>query len=170
VNDETITLRPLTLDDVEEWMAGEDDEQIRWFEFPGPAPRDNVVAAIRDWESSWRTGGPVRNWAICDRRSDHILGGVEIRDLGEGKVNLSYVVFPEWRRQGIATRACRLALSHAANEMTGRVAVITVLAGNDASLGVARKLGASVTNEHTSQDGKATIVLRLDLTATPQRD
>src|SRR4051812_26459488 len=101
-------------------MAGEDAEQIRWFEFPGPAPRANVVEVIRDWGRSWRTGGPVRHWAICNRESDSVLGGVEVRDLGGGEVNLSYVVFPAWRGRGIATRACRLALAHGSDEMDCR--------------------------------------------------
>jgi len=36
-NDDVVVLRTLTLDDVDEWMTGEDAEQIRWFEFPWQA-------------------------------------------------------------------------------------------------------------------------------------
>jgi hypothetical protein len=43
---------------------------------------------------SWRADGPVRHWAMCDAASGRIAGGVELRDLGGGEVNLSYVVFP----------------------------------------------------------------------------
>ena len=39
-------LRILTLDDARAWHKGEDEEQRQWFEFPGPAPFENVVAAI----------------------------------------------------------------------------------------------------------------------------
>jgi hypothetical protein len=35
---------------------------------------------------------PVRNWAICCCESNRILGGVEVRDLGEGEVNPLYMV------------------------------------------------------------------------------
>ena len=70
--DGDVCLRPLTLTDVDEWMAGEDEEQIRWFEFPGPAPRANVVRAIEAWMESWSAGGPVRQWAVCDTASGRI--------------------------------------------------------------------------------------------------
>ena len=49
LSDDLIALRPLSLDDVDEWLAGEDAEQIRWFEFPGPATREHVEAAITAW-------------------------------------------------------------------------------------------------------------------------
>src|SRR5271168_2378818 len=79
LTDGVVRLRPLDLEDTEEWMAGEDEQQIRWFEFPGPASRQNVIEAIERWTESWRTNGPVRNWAVCDVTTGRILGGVEIR-------------------------------------------------------------------------------------------
>lgn len=163
LSDDVVVLRPLTGDDVDEWMAGEDSEQIHWFDFPGPAPRSNVERAIGEWAESWSTGGPVRHWAICDQETGGIVGGVELRDLGDGNVNVSYVVFPAWRRRGIATRACRLALAHAVAAMDCRAAMIKVRKGNAASLAVARKLGATVTGLEVTETGDLSIVLRLDL-------
>jgi RimJ/RimL family protein N-acetyltransferase len=163
LSDDVVVLRPLVADDVDEWMAGEDTEQIRWFNFPGPAPRANVERAIGEWAESWRTGGPVRHWAICDQETGGIIGGVDLRDLGDGSVNVSYVVFPAWRRRGIATRACRLALAYAGGVMECRAAVIKVRKGNAASIAVARKLGATVTGMEVSDAGDLSIVLRVDL-------
>src|SRR5688500_2847237 len=130
------------MDDVDEWLAGEDDEQVRWFEFPRPSRRDDVVRAVEGWQDSWKSAGPVRQWAVCERSSGRIAGGVEVRKLGQGEVNLSYVVFPDFRRAGIASRAARLALQYAAREMGATEAVIKILEGNAGSLGVARRLGA----------------------------
>ena len=48
--DSRVELRPLTVDDAPRHKAGEDAAQIRWFEFPGAAPIENVVAAIQSWE------------------------------------------------------------------------------------------------------------------------
>src|SRR5690242_7917250 len=110
--DHEIVLRRLTLDDVDEWLAGEDEEQTRWFEFPRAAMRADVERAIGDWQHSWNSHGAVRHWGICIRATGAIAGGVELRMLGNDEVNLSYVVFPPWRRQGIATRAARLALAY----------------------------------------------------------
>jgi RimJ/RimL family protein N-acetyltransferase len=164
-SDDVVVLRPLSLDDVDEWLAGQDDEQIRWFEFPRTAVRDDVVRAIERWTESWRTLGPVRNWAVCDAVDGHILGGVELRDLGGGEVNLSYVVFPFARRRGIATTAAMLALAYAVADMGARVAVIKILEGNVASFGVARRLGAVRAGTETSERGGTFVVLRCELGA-----
>lgn len=153
LTDGVVRLRPLTFDDVDEWMAGEDEEQIRWFEFPGPATRQNVIGAIERWTQSWRTSGPVRNCAVCDVTNGRVIGGVEIRDLGGDECNLSYVVFPSARRLGIATRAARLALGYAASTMGSQVVIIKILEGNEASLGVARNLGAEATGTEPSDKG-----------------
>lgn len=169
ISDELVRLRPLDLVDVDEWTAGEDHEQIRWFEFAGPATRENVADAIRKWMHSWRTSGPVRHWAVCEPATDRILGGVEVRDLGGGEVNLSYVVFPWARRRGIATRAAELALAYAVKEMGARTAIIKVLEGNEASLGVARRLGAVESRREPSGGGGVFIVLRRALVAGAPR-
>jgi hypothetical protein len=66
IDDELVRLPPLDLGDVDEWMAGEDAEQIRWFDFPGSATRHDVIDAIRKWMQSRRTRGPVRHWAVCE--------------------------------------------------------------------------------------------------------
>jgi RimJ/RimL family protein N-acetyltransferase len=163
LTDGVVRLRGVTPDDVDGWMAGEDEEQTRWFEFPGPAPRENVEQAIRGWASSWETGGFVRQWGICEAGRDQVVGGVEVHDLGGQEVNLSYVVFPPARRRGLATRAARLALGYAATGMGARVAVLRVLEGNEASLGVARRLGAVDSGREPSERGGRFVVLRLDL-------
>jgi RimJ/RimL family protein N-acetyltransferase len=163
LEDDVLRLRPLTLEDVDEWIAGEDDEQIRWFEFARPAHRDDVVQAIERWQGSWRSGGPVRQWAVCAPPTGRIVGGVELRDLGNGEVNLSYVVFPGFRRAGLAARASHLALCYASCEMGARVAVIKVLEGNSASLAVARRLGAVECGAAASDAGGTFVFFRLAL-------
>ena len=164
LTDGVVRLRQLTAADAAEWLAGEDEELIRGFESPRPSTREDVDQAIERWTEWWRTGGPVRHWAICDIDGATILGGVEIRRLEGTDVNLSYVVFPAARRRGIATRAARLALDHAAAEMGARAAVIKVLEGNLASLGVARRLSAAETGRTPSDAGGTFIVFRLELT------
>jgi len=102
-------LRVLTVADAETWHAGEDVEQRRWFEFPGPAPFENVVKAITNWRDSWKIEGPVRQWGIWTVSDDSLAGGVELSNRGDGRANLSYVVFPNFRRRGLATEAIALA-------------------------------------------------------------
>jgi RimJ/RimL family protein N-acetyltransferase len=163
LSDDMVVVRELLPDDVDAWMAGDDAEQVHWFEFPGPAPRSDVERAIAAWSESRPIDGPVRHWAICERETDGIVGGVELGDLGDGSVSLSYIVFPAWRRRGIATRACRLALAYAAAAMDCRSATVKVLQGHAASIALARRLGAAVTGMEVTAAGTITIVLRLDL-------
>ena len=99
-----IFLRPLRQADATAHHAGEDDAQLRGFEFPGPASLARVEAAIAEWRWSWATSGPVRNFGIWSAATGGLVGNVEVRVLDGNEVNLSYLVFPEWRRRGVATR------------------------------------------------------------------
>ena len=51
LSDDVIALRRLSESDVDAWLAGEDDEQIRWFEFPRAATRADVERAIAAWQA-----------------------------------------------------------------------------------------------------------------------
>jgi RimJ/RimL family protein N-acetyltransferase len=97
------------------------------------------------------------------RPAQELAGSVEVRDLGDGRVNLSYVIFPPYRRRGLATRASRLALEYAARVLGASSAVIKILDGNAASLGVARSLGAEVVGREQSDAGGRFVVFRLPL-------
>ena len=46
-------LRVLDVSDAGAWKAGEDPEQICWFEAPGLAPLENIIAAINNWRARW---------------------------------------------------------------------------------------------------------------------
>ncbi len=96
-------------------MVGYDREVQRWFDAPGPYPRANVVQAIELWRAGWATSGPMRQWGI--EIHGLLAGGVELRDLGDGRANISWVVFPSFRRQGIATDAAKLASHWAINNL-----------------------------------------------------
>jgi RimJ/RimL family protein N-acetyltransferase len=78
-------------------------------------------------------------------------------------VNLSYHVFAAWRRRGIATRAAELAVTYAADVMRASRAVIKVLDGNVASLGVARNLRARWVGTAPSDAGGTFLVFHRDL-------
>ena len=158
-----IELRPLRPEDAAAHKAGEDEEQLRAFEFPGPAAIENVVAAIEAWQESWRSGGPVRNFGVWDIATGALVGNVEVRVTEPGRVNLSYLVFPEWRRRGIAVQAALLALGYAADALGATVATIKVLHTNEASLGVVRALGAVRVGDEPSERGNAFEVFELAL-------
>jgi RimJ/RimL family protein N-acetyltransferase len=167
---QVVTLRPPTLADAAEWLAGEDDEIARWFEWARRSTLDDVTRAMQSWTESWQTGGPVRCWAIIDVATNAIAGGVELHRLDANDVNLSYWVFAPWRRRGIATRACELALDYAANEMRASRAVIKVLEGNAASLAVVRRLAAQPAGTTPSDGGETFLVFHRALEPMSRRD
>ena len=100
-------LRVLVLTDADSWKAGEDPEQMRWFEAPGPAPMENIVRAIRAWRAWWAEDGPIRHWGIW--ADDVLCGGVELHVREDGRASVSYLIFPPARRRRLASRAVRLA-------------------------------------------------------------
>ncbi|MEV6412003.1 GNAT family protein [Kribbella sp. NPDC051718] len=134
-----VTLRVLTMDDVDAWLSGDDEEQQRWFEAPGPAPRENVVRLVEESRNAWATSGPKRHWAIW--MGDVLAGGIDIADRGQGSAYLSYVVFPAARRQGVAAEAILLVTTwaFATWPITRAVAVIDEL--NTASRSTAERAG-----------------------------
>jgi RimJ/RimL family protein N-acetyltransferase len=156
-----VLLRGLELDDVDDWLAGEDEDQLRWFEVPRRSQRDDVVRAISAWRESWKVGGPVWQWGICDRPSGTIAGGVELRRIDDSTANLSYVVFSPWRRRGFALEAASHAVAYAADHLGVRNVVMKILEGNVASLALASRLGATEVGSAPSDAGGRFIVHHL---------
>jgi len=139
LEDGTVVLRVLRPDDVAAWKQGEDDEQIRWFEAPGPAPLENIAAAIDAWRASWRTDDAVRHWGI--ELEGELVGGVELRRRPDGRCNISYLVFPVARRRGIATRAVQLASRWAFSQLAATALVAVIDERNEASRRAATAAG-----------------------------
>ncbi len=136
---EQCSLAVLSVDDAQAWKAGEDEEQRRWFDFPGPAPMENVVKAIKNWRHNWLTDGPLRQWGVWS--NGQLAGGLDLRDRGDRRANLSYVIFPLFRRQGLATEAIRLATQWAFGNMSVDAAVAIIDEANLASRATVERNG-----------------------------
>jgi RimJ/RimL family protein N-acetyltransferase len=163
LTDGVLVLKPLVASDASEWLAGEDEEQIRWFEAPRPAQLSDVQRFIAECEESWWRTGTHRHWGIRKVNSEILLGGVDVRDVGGAEVNLSYVVFPQFRRDGVARGAALLALTYAARSMGARTAVIKILPENLASVNLAQELGAKYVGDEPSDAGRTFKVFTLSL-------
>jgi RimJ/RimL family protein N-acetyltransferase len=70
-----------------------------------------------------------------------LCGGVEIRVRADRRANVSYIVFPDARKRGLATRAVRLAARWAFSELDIEGLVAIVDESNVASIGVALASG-----------------------------
>jgi len=163
LTDGVLVLKPLVAEDASEWLAGEDDEQLRWFQAPRPAQLSDVHRFIASCQESWRTLASHRHWAIRRVDSSALLGGVDVRELENDQVNLSYLVFPSFRRQGVARRASHLALTYAATSMGSTTAIIKMLPGNVNSRNLAHALGAHYFGEEPSDGGESFQVFEVDL-------
>ena len=135
-----VMLRALEVSDAAAWLAGEDDEQLRWFEMPA-ATLDDVTRAIERWQASWQEAGPVQQWGIWVDGGGALAGGVQLRVRDDRRANLSYVVFPAHRRQGVATAAVMLAAAWGLEHLDIDAVVAIVNEDNVASRGVATAAG-----------------------------
>ena len=133
-----MNLRALRLSDAPAWLAGEDAEQLRWFQMPAASLAD-VERAIERWNAGWRVDGPVRQWGIWV--DDALAGGVELRVREDGRANVSYVVFPAFRRCGYATAAVQLAVAWGVTHLSVDGFVAIVDERNVASRRVAESAG-----------------------------
>lgn len=148
-------LRPLTRDDANAHLAGEDDELARWLN-GGPGSTESVGVHIGVCIDAWRNGEPWRTFGIVDAASGQLAGSVDLHaalpTLAPGVVNLAYGVYPVWRGRGFAGRAIRLTLGFARAVFDAHTAVARIHPDNVASRAVARRcafqyVGAVFTDE-----------------------
>jgi len=84
-------------------LAGEDEEQRRWFGFSASSTEDSVREAFRRWDLDWARGGRTPALAAREASSGDLVGGCEIQLKGDRVGQLSYWIFP--RYTGVAARA-----------------------------------------------------------------
>jgi RimJ/RimL family protein N-acetyltransferase len=143
LTDGVISLRPLNPEDAADHLAGEDDEMAKWVS-GGRSTLATVEAFIRNNQESWRSGGPRRAFGVFDCASNRLSGFIEVnlaRVVEPGQVNVSYGVFPEWRRQGLALRAINLMDEYLRTATEARQIVLRIVPENIASLKLAEKAG-----------------------------
>ena len=120
-----------------------DPEAARFFgwavEQARSQPDSHYDDVVRQFVREWREG---RTFNFTVRRSSdgEAVGAVELRPRGDD-ANLSYVVAPELRERGVATRAVAALLVWAAEELALRNVDLTRHVENAASRRVAEKCG-----------------------------
>jgi len=141
LTDGVIFLRPFTLEDAAEHLAGEDEEMAKWLS-DGRSTMANVEKAILNWQENWRNGGPRRAFGVFDCVTNQLVGFIEVnlaRLVEPGQVNVSYGVFRQWRRRGLALRAIDLMDEYLRMATEARQMVLRIAPANTASLKLAEK-------------------------------
>jgi len=116
LSDGVVVLRPWSDDDMEAAVAGHDEEIAHWFGFPATEPtREQHEKAVQDWRRDYAEGR--RRVSFVVEREGRVVGTVEVRDVGHGVGELSWVLFAGQRGRGSATRAVRLLVGYALGEL-----------------------------------------------------
>lgn len=135
-----MTLRPWTLDDVEPARVQHDEEMAHWFGFAAVVPS-------AEQQGEWITES-LRGYAD-DRRAvvlaiEHhgeIAGSVDLKQRADRVGHLSWAVYPRHRGQGVATRAVRLLIDYAFDQLGLARVQAEVEVGNLISLRTAGRVG-----------------------------
>jgi RimJ/RimL family protein N-acetyltransferase len=154
LTDGHVTLRPWARDDAPFLTEATADPEIRRYNGvhdrqgrPAPPLSDlEAGSTIDQFASSWRefaaTGAPRGvAFAITDGRSGELVGCCGVDDwTGEDVAQLGYWIAAESRGRGYATRAVVLLTRWLFALGAARV-FLTIVAGNEASVAVARRAG-----------------------------
>ena len=126
-------------------LGGQDPEVARWTNLPSPYTEQDARAWIMKvtnlvhwWDEP--------TWVIADT-DDRWCGSVHLERETEGSARVRFLVAPELRGRGIATRAVRLACRWGFSSLRLNVITWRALIGNEAARAVAQASGFSIHNQ-----------------------
>lgn len=158
LRDGLIRLDGYTTSDIEDHLAGEDDEHARRFGwYPQRSTSESVKATIQSWERSWHEQGPVRALAARRLVDNRLVGGVELRLRDQAVAEISYWVAAGFRQRGYAVRAIRLGCRYAMAELGVQRIEAFIEPDNAGSIKAAQSVGFQIegTLRHRAQFGDA---------------
>jgi RimJ/RimL family protein N-acetyltransferase/8-oxo-dGTP pyrophosphatase MutT (NUDIX family) len=116
LTDGQVTLRPWHDSDIDQARLAHDAEMAHRFGFPLVVPPGTAqAAAVRRWRDQYADGRRVVNFLV--EFAGDAAGAVQVRDRGDRVGELSWAVFSAYRRRGIATKAVRLLVRYAFDEL-----------------------------------------------------
>lgn len=140
LRDGDVTLRPWRLDDVGAGRRQHDQEIAGWVGFGGAAPSpEQRRAAIKRWHGEYADGRKRVSFVV--EHLGQVAGAVEVRQGENGTCRLCWSVFPWHRGLGVGTRAVRLLIRYAFDELGLHRIAAEVEVGNIAALRTAGRAG-----------------------------
>ncbi len=139
LTDGVVVLRPWRTEDLEEAVAGHDEEIAYWFGAEEPAS----YAASRELVADWHRGilDDPATVAFVVERDGKVVGGVAVRDVGNRVGDLRWWLYGGHRGRGLATRAVRLLADYALGHLGMERVEARVDPENQPSLRVATRAG-----------------------------
>ncbi len=153
---ERLLLRHFEPEDVEPLYTLYRDPEVRRY-FPDGTRTHQETKEELEW---FVRGHPVHPelglWATVDRHTGEFLGRCGLLPWhieGTDEVELAFMIKKDRWRQGLATEAARGIIRHANEVLHLRRLVCLVMPGNEASTGVAKKVGMEFEREFTEEFG-----------------
>jgi len=139
LGDGVVTLRLRRESDAPQITRGRRDQEARRWLGDAGAVDASPAAAVERARMQWSTGQGAP-FVIADSRTDEPLGQIRLM-FHDDAASLVYIVYPEVRGLGVATRAVRLITRWALQELGLRTIVLEADVRNAASIRVAEKAG-----------------------------
>lgn len=153
---ERLVLRHLELGDLESLYALYRDPEMRQF-----YPDGTRTLAETNEELDWFLNGHPRHpelglWATIERSSGAFLGRCGLLPWqidGTDEVELAFMIDKRRWREGLATEAARGIIAYAQDALKLQRLICLVMPGNEASAGVAIKVGMHFEREYSDEFG-----------------
>jgi len=140
LEDGDLRLRPWTLADVEPTRLLHDDEIARWLDVAtGPPTHDRHAAWVAQTHAEWSDSRAKATFLVEWRGEP--AGSVDVRRRSDGVGVLSWITYAPFRGRGVASRAVRLLVDWAFDELGLRRVEAEVNPLNRASLRTAHRAG-----------------------------
>ncbi|HET7431961.1 MAG TPA: GNAT family protein [Nocardioides sp.] len=143
LTDGTVTLRAHRPEDAEgSYEQSLDPVSRQWTTVPIPYTREHALAFVTErMPGGWADGS---GWGFAVEVEGRYAGTVELRDEGEGRLEVAYGSHPWVRGSGAMERAVRLLLDWGFADRGARVVIWRANRGNWASRRLAWRLGFTV--------------------------
>jgi RimJ/RimL family protein N-acetyltransferase len=147
---EHVAFVPLTMRDVDDFMAGMDDDVLRWQNYTKatveklrPGFGALVKAKYFDWPCSM---------AVRDRTTDAFLGTYALANVGPGgtSANLGWWLCADARGRGLGNESLGLALEYAHTDVHIRRIIMGTRRDNERAVAQIRRAGAVLKREATT--------------------
>ncbi|MEU4195480.1 GNAT family N-acetyltransferase [Kribbella sp. NPDC026611] len=135
-----LVLRPHAPGDIDDFTAMCVDPGYRqWTDKPVPYLRSHAEHFVTELIPGGWVSGEVYGWAI--ESEGRFAGNIDLGSVRAGGGDVGFGLAPWARGRGLMTRALRLVVGYAFDELAWRVVIWRAVAGNEASRAVARKAG-----------------------------
>jgi RimJ/RimL family protein N-acetyltransferase/8-oxo-dGTP pyrophosphatase MutT (NUDIX family) len=140
LTDGVVVLRPWRDEDIEPARLAHDEEIAHWFGFPAVTPSHaQHEQAVDNWRQGYVEDRSLVGFVI--EHAGELVGSVDVRARGGGIGDLSWTLYAGHRGRGYATRAVRMLVDYAIEELAMTRVEARVDPENARSLRVATRAG-----------------------------